>query len=280
MLIIAGRRAPSPLERPASARVPRRWHFRQAQGAVGARAIQHPTAAAAPHCITLHHTFNTALLRRLPRLRPRAASVRGLRAPYRKLCVLLLFHRRFGRAAIAFLAELKACPACRHPCRVHRTITLAKRPLVAGFANHWGVRVGDTWYEVKGMGSRDNKNPNKVIITEGTHADVEDHWFTWTEIVGTTYKTNAQMRQWKNAWLRENPSYEVMTCNCQSFVLGFVHFLSDGSAKMPRMEAGEYSAASGPSAWAGCADQMYSTRVTMPILIVQPMLSLMGATDL
>lgn len=127
-------------------------------------------------------------------------------------------------------------------------------PLV-GVATHWAVKVGGTWYEIPG-----DEN-NWVQRSHGTSA-ASGAAPVGGGLVGTTNKSQAQIDQFINRWLREHPKYDWFTANCQCFSKDFVDFLCDGRAELPMMESGIRGRGVGPNAWSANGDGVALARAT------------------
>ena len=116
------------------------------------------------------------------------------------------------------------------------TTTTTKRPICLGRslilwpAHHWAVQVGDIWYEVQGKGGGGGEEdcPNQVSRNTGSTAMSGAGSTYGCEIVGETSKTDEAIGEYISCWLIDNPRYDVLTDNCQSFAYNFIFFLTDG----------------------------------------------------
>ena len=51
--------------------------------------------------------------------------------------------------------------------------------------------------------------------------------------MGWTYKTDDEIKTWKDQWLEENPTYNVEGENCQKFAYELIVELTDGVFSIP-----------------------------------------------
>ena len=113
-------------------------------------------------------------------------------------------------------------------------------------ANHWAVAVGKdeswTWYEIElpenGQGSKGNKG-TKIVKNAGRTATSGAGYFGG-EIVGKTRKTEAQIDGFIAEYGKENPTYDLMTTNCQQFAVQLIRWLTDDCYRLKHVpEAAE-----------------------------------------
>jgi hypothetical protein len=87
-------------------------------------------------------------------------------------------------------------------------------------AEHWAIKIGDTWYEIQGDSKKENLSPNRIL----KHKD--DSKYDTIEILGTIQETMSVIDSWNSAWLRKHPAYEFNGDNCQLYAKHFAwHFL-------------------------------------------------------
>mmetsp|Transcript_1946 Transcript_1946/g.5492 ORF Transcript_1946/g.5492 Transcript_1946/m.5492 type:complete len:513 (-) Transcript_1946:153-1691(-) len=132
-----------------------------------------------------------------------------------------------------------------------RTVFIGKRVLVALFATHWAVKVGETWYEIHGASKNATGLPNAIRMSEGEAS--AGFAVTWTgDIVGTTRKSDEAIKNFiwgEGGWIAKNPWYNFTTTNCQKFATDFAFWLTSGRCLLPPMEAGVGVLSRGPSAF-------------------------------
>lgn len=133
-----------------------------------------------------------------------------------------------------------------------RTVFIGKRVLVALFATHWAVKVGETWYEIHGASKNATGLPNAIRMSTGEAS--AGFAVTWTgDIVGTTRKSDEAINNFiwgEGGWIARNPWYNFTTTNCQKFATDFAFWLTSGRCLLPPMEAGVGVLSRGPSAFA------------------------------
>lgn len=132
-----------------------------------------------------------------------------------------------------------------------RTVQLGSKILVATFANHWAVKIGDTWYEVDGAGKNANNSKNNISTKVGGSTSKNGAKLLEGGIVGTSDKTDKEIQKFIETWISNNPTYDVWTANCQKFVTDITVWATNGACKLPPMEAGDGAHGYGPSAFAG-----------------------------
>ena len=99
-------------------------------------------------------------------------------------------------------------------------------------ANHWAVAVGKdeswTWYEIElpdgGLGSLGGKR-TKIVNNTGRKASSGAGYFGG-EIVGKTWKNDAQIQNFIDGYERKYPDYHLLTTNCQQFAIQLIRFLT------------------------------------------------------
>ena len=52
------------------------------------------------------------------------------------------------------------------------------------------------------------------------------------QCTGATYKTNYEIDEFNEKWLKKNPKYDVSDENCQKYALDLAQFVTPGSFKM------------------------------------------------
>lgn len=133
-----------------------------------------------------------------------------------------------------------------------KSVVLGKKVLVPYAAEHWAVKVDDTWYEVPGV-SKSETGPNKIQVSYGRVAKSGAVPFGGG-LVGSTDKSQSEIDKFITNWEKQNPFYDFMTTNCQKFAKEFVDFLCDGCAQLPMMNAGIRGHGVGPRAWSTSAN--------------------------
>lgn len=133
-----------------------------------------------------------------------------------------------------------------------QTLLLGRRGIAppAPVVYHWALKVGDTWFEVDGAGKSGTGQPISVIRSKGIESSFGARPSSGG-IVGSTVKSDSEIDFFINSWLVKHPTYDWRLSNCQTFVTDFAMWLSEGSARLPSMEAGFGENRTGPSAFAG-----------------------------
>lgn len=141
-----------------------------------------------------------------------------------------------------------------------RTVNLGKTPIVPGLISHWAVQVGNTWYELPGdqdgnlstraSASLSGKVSNKCVESEGPKSKLLKGRICSRDFMGYTIKTDREIKKWTDNWVKQNPMYHFISCNCQLFAHDFVLFLTDNEARVPPMDSGRSAARTDESAWA------------------------------
>ncbi|PRP79940.1 hypothetical protein PROFUN_05916 [Planoprotostelium fungivorum] len=89
------------------------------------------------------------------------------------------------------------------------------------FAEHWAVKINDTWYEVMGQGKKSNNSPNVI----DTHND-DSKYTTITDMkdIPSTFTEN-DIVKWIQGWVETNQVYNWTRANCQQMVSQMIsHF--------------------------------------------------------
>lgn len=131
-----------------------------------------------------------------------------------------------------------------------RNVVLGKT--VTFLYSHWGVRVGNDWYEIgdcRGGTSSSSCSKNHKIIKNG--GECHKCWAPRITTVGKTRKTAAEIETYNREWLRNNPTYHVFETNCQAYVTDFIRWLC-GNAAVAKVEIG----------FAGHVDSAHAMAVT------------------
>ncbi len=91
--------------------------------------------------------------------------------------------------------------------------TIGKGPL-----EHWGVKVGESWYELPGPATPLNPSPPNEVVPhcDNSKYDIE------RRRLGVIPQTRDEVVRWMNRWLRKFPNYSWNEGNCQLFVRDFV----------------------------------------------------------
>lgn len=100
-----------------------------------------------------------------------------------------------------------------------RQVYLGSRPLKSvSSLHHYAVKVGDTWYELEGA-SKDQSNQPNILKT---HKNDE---YTM-ELIGTTTKTDTELKEIIDDWLKKHPTYVFHQDNCQLFARDIIVLLT------------------------------------------------------
>lgn len=134
-----------------------------------------------------------------------------------------------------------------------RSVQIGRKPLAACFAHHWAIKIGDTWYEIEGASKSDSDAPNKINDSYGSES-AGGAVLIGGGLVGSTNKTDEQIRIFNEKWLRNHPKYDFKSDNCQLFATELAIWVTDGCCKLPKMQAGHGGNAHGPSAFADAKD--------------------------
>lgn len=99
------------------------------------------------------------------------------------------------------------------------TVIFGRNELIQPGSNvhHWALKVGDTWYE----------NDGKSLVTSTgslSKVDAKAH-----QNLGKTNKTNSDIKKFNKKFQDENPTYNLLTNNCQHYVKKLHKFLHDDS---------------------------------------------------
>jgi hypothetical protein len=111
-------------------------------------------------------------------------------------------------------------------------VFVGKRPLEGPLSRlgfqHWGIKVGDNWYEIQTKDSALTvKNQINVSWTPGLP-------FPIVYRIGTTTATADDMKRHMQDWLKKNEHYRITDQNCQYWVyetLRKLGFTEQASAK-------------------------------------------------
>ena len=96
-------------------------------------------------------------------------------------------------------------------------------------AQHWAVKVGETWYEIGAKEERQRTdNPNLIVPSLGFISKSGVGAFG-CQLVGETEKTDKEITEWIEDWRTENPLYGLATKNCQCFAMEFMYWLTGGN---------------------------------------------------
>ena len=109
--------------------------------------------------------------------------------------------------------------------RVERIVKVGRILIVPIAAYHWAIKVGDTWYEIRGASKKDSGARNDVIRSKGFKAR-SNAGSLGGEVVGKTIKTDREINGWIDVWLAKYPEYEVLTDNCQTFVFDMMAWVT------------------------------------------------------
>ena len=92
------------------------------------------------------------------------------------------------------------------------------------------MQVGDHfWYEI-GLG--DSEAPGKkdkvaIIAKSFGYTAQSGAGEFGGEYVGKTNKSDGEIENFNQQWIQQNPSYYVLTKNCQKFAIEFIRYLND-----------------------------------------------------
>eukprot|EP00112_Aurelia_sp_Birch-Aquarium-sp1_P022169 Seg6152.1 transcript_id=Seg6152.1/GoldUCD/mRNA.D3Y31 product="hypothetical protein" protein_id=Seg6152.1/GoldUCD/D3Y31 len=137
---------------------------------------------------------------------------------------------------------------------------MAKRPvfverthidgLEAINAYHWAVKVDDDIYEIERQGSKKDKRNSINGSSDGRPKNERRDPDAFLLLAGATKKSDTEILEFNQNWVREHPDYNALTDNCQTYTLDFVQFLIGGSFVLPIPQAGDCKWANGPNAHA------------------------------
>ena len=108
--------------------------------------------------------------------------------------------------------------------RKARVVKLGRKALVPPLAYHWAIQVGEKWYEIAPM--TETKDGNKINTNYGEVA-ASTAGILGGSIVGETEKTDQEIDKWNKDWLAEYPEYDLITDNCQKYVVELMVWLTD-----------------------------------------------------
>jgi len=107
-------------------------------------------------------------------------------------------------------------------------VHVGKRGIGLPVAEHWAVKVGETWFELEGAAIRDYNSPNKVRThqRDADYAEIE-------EKTAKTLTNLATVQEWAEAWTQTHPLYRINGANCQKFVNDFLRTFLPGEEIEP-----------------------------------------------
>ena len=137
-----------------------------------------------------------------------------------------------------------------------REVHFGSKPLAAGLATHWAIQVGSTpkptWYEIPGASVKDKGAKNIIQKSFGSVAgsgagrsetrrrtpdpEVKRNLRGFVQTsrssqLGTTKRTDDDIEEFNEKWVKANPEYNIASSNCQRFVRDLWKFLiEDGYA--------------------------------------------------
>lgn len=112
-----------------------------------------------------------------------------------------------------------------------RVVRVARKPLLPPLAYHWSLQVGERWFEIAPM--KETKEANKINSNRGSMANGTRSILTVeASVVGETTKTDNEIERWNQEWLEEHPEYELLTDNCQAYVMDLMVWLTDNNYRL------------------------------------------------
>jgi hypothetical protein len=99
-------------------------------------------------------------------------------------------------------------------------------------ADHWAVWVDDNCYEVERDTTTGGAGSNTINGNINGAAKNRDKEGSLT-LSGTTLKTDQQIEEENQRWIREHPRYDLLGANCQKYSQDMIHFLVGGSYEPP-----------------------------------------------
>jgi len=114
----------------------------------------------------------------------------------------------------------------------NKTVKLGRYMITPLIAQHWAIKVDDTWYEIAGAAKNATNAPNVVNRSHGDAAK-SGAGKLGGEIVGKSDKSQRLIDQWIEEWLEKNPCYEFTSENCQKFAYQFMAWLTNGNFHCP-----------------------------------------------
>jgi len=108
-----------------------------------------------------------------------------------------------------------------------RSVKIGRYMIKLVVAHHWAIKIGETWYEIRGASKSNTNSKNEVIKSHGFNAQ-SGAGKLGGELVGVTTKSDDEIDTWIDDWLARNPTYAVMTDNCQKFVHELLVWVTEG----------------------------------------------------
>ena len=100
-----------------------------------------------------------------------------------------------------------------------RDVRVGKRKIHTIGAEHWAVKIGNTWHEIQGRTAGEKGDKNLVV----QHKD--DAVYEKIQYAGSTKMTDEELTKFIKEWLESHPRYGVHKDNCQLFVRDLVYYL-------------------------------------------------------
>eukprot|EP00092_Neocalanus_flemingeri_P007729 GFUD01008345.1.p1 GENE.GFUD01008345.1~~GFUD01008345.1.p1 ORF type:complete len:255 (+),score=49.82 GFUD01008345.1:184-948(+) len=113
-----------------------------------------------------------------------------------------------------------------------RTVKLGRYMITPLIAQHWAIKVGDTWYEIAGA-DKNEKGAANIVKRSYGDAAASGAGALGGEIVGTSDKSDESINSYIESWLEKNPCYQFTSENCQKFAYEFMAWLTRGSFNCP-----------------------------------------------
>jgi len=97
-----------------------------------------------------------------------------------------------------------------------------------GYLWHWGLRVGDSIYEVNGAMAV--MGPNGIVaastpLVKHVHTNLS-HFHGYVDLPHTTRRTDEAIESFSRDWVRHHPIYQALGPNCQTYAEDLFTFLT------------------------------------------------------
>lgn len=128
--------------------------------------------------------------------------------------------------------------------REERVIRLCKKPIRdevwATYIHHWGLQIGDTWWECFGFGDKD-PGDDALQFAYDIYACKGDSMSgikrKHSKRVGTTKWTDEDIWRFSESWIINHKRYNFLLANCQMYATDLAHAATNGKCDMPPMQS-------------------------------------------
>lgn len=100
-------------------------------------------------------------------------------------------------------------------------------------AEHWAVKVGNTWYEIAGAGKSGKGQRNIVRVSYGGDKSKGGAVIVGCS-VGTTERDDEDIESFNDRWLKKHPTYKALWGNCQIYARELVTYCCGLSVAWPK----------------------------------------------